>query len=178
MTSKIITYTTAGTWEDHHLVHLDDDAAARYYLIYTGWQETDDLTCTIDLGQFNSTDIIIGIKVTIKKTAFGADYKMLDRVCGFYSSGTLVSSNYADTTNYWDYDGTGYKYRLYGAEGDAWGMSLTGADLNTGNYDFRFRAQMMYGTGTIVYVDWIQIEVFYIEGTSITDTFGPAIQVI
>lgn len=182
MPSKIVTFVASG-WDVSENVYLDDLQRAYYGIVYGGYQTTTYIYCLLNTGQFNNTDTISGIQVTVKRQTPVADYRMKDLHVVFFQGATIISNEKADYVNYWgppEQQNT-YIYKVYGNSSDAWGMSLTGADINTGTFKFGFSAQKMSGLlSTFVYIDYIKIEIFY-EAGSVAPTenpYGPPIQVI
>lgn len=136
---------------------------------YANYDDTDEYTSEyLKASNFGfsipSGATINGIEVRIERKAARDDtwYVEDNDVRLIKANGTLGSENKADTTVKWP---TSDSYKTYGGDTDLWSDSWSDSDIN--DIDFGLSLQV-YKKWSEVYVDHIQIKVYYTESSTPT----------
>ncbi len=108
---------------------------------------------------------IQGIQVAIGKLReSGSGNQMYDNQVRLLKNGSIIGSNYAQTTNNWTRDQGTPAVVNYGGQNDLWGTSWTPAEINAGNFGVAISARTTQNIYASVYS--MRVQVTYTIGSS------------
>lgn len=107
--------------------------------------------------------VVDGIKATIYKNmeTGGGPGLIIDETIKLIKAGTIVGSNYADTSTEWFKSTTTFPPSYYGRGSDLWGVNWFGSDINASTFGIAIQAREDDNDPRDARIDYVTLSVTY-----------------